>query len=205
MRRSFCRFSLLLLLITGLSGCSENKMDYESRIQRQRFEKDKHFKYADASPLTEKSQQSFRSLSYFPIDSAYQVVARIKRLPHEDTFSMAYTNGKKQQFSKFAKLRFELRGKELALLVYKNLQPHKGSNNSLFIPFYDKTNGQSTYGGGRYLDITGKRMKGDTTLLDFNKSYNPYCAYNAEYTCPVPPEENRLKVAIQAGEKDFEK
>ncbi len=184
-------------------GCSKNKIDYESKIKRQRFEKDKHFKYSDNSPLTEKQQKSFRSLDYFPVKKQYRVSATIKKPDQQDTISMAYTNGEEKTYTQYASLQFKLKDKNLSLNAYKNLDNDKGSANQLFIPFYDHTNGHSTYGGGRYLDIDSLGG-GDTTLVDFNKAYNPYCAYNKNYACPVPPEENKLGVAIKAGEKNFD-
>lgn len=116
---------------------------------------------------------------------------------------MAYKNGSNQQYFRFARLTFELKGDDFELYAYRNVDPsQKGSNNPLFIPFYDKSNGKSTYGGGRYLDVKMDNVD-DSLVLDFNKAYNPYCAYNDQFACPVPPEENRLNVSITAGEKDF--
>ena len=195
----------IVLLFSGvlMLGCSEEPMNYKQKVKRHRFEKDKHFRYADNSPLPDKIQKVFTSLNYFPIDTQYHVVAEINRLKDGDTFRMAYTNGQKRQYRKFAQLAFQLKGESRTLYVYKNIEAKQQSANDLFIPFYDQTNGESTYGGGRYLDI--EPDKDDTTMLDFNKAYNPYCAYNEEFTCPIPPAENELKLKIKAGEKKFKK
>jgi uncharacterized protein (DUF1684 family) len=96
-------------------------------------------------------------------------------------------------------------GDTLQLTIYQNidLMNQQGYEDYLFIPFNDLTNGMETYGGGRYLDV--QQGEGDTLTLDFNKAYNPYCAYNPKYSCPIPPDENKLDVEIRAGEKNFDK
>lgn len=200
------QFYLILLsfgLLTFMSGCAEKDTSYKAQVKRHRFEKDKHFKYADKSPLTDKQQMGFRSLDYFPVHKAYRLTANVERIANPDTVSMAYTNGEKKQYSKFAKLNFELQDKEHTIFAYRNLETNKKEANQVFIPFYDRTNEHSTYGGGRYLDIESFG-EGDTTILDFNKAYNPYCAYNEEFACPIPPDENRLDAIVKAGEKQFD-
>lgn len=193
---------VLIGLALGLNACSSGD-DYQSRIKKNRMEKRKHFKYADASPLTNEQKKDFKSLNYFGIDTQYKVKAHVEKLSNPDTFRMAYKNGKSQAYIRFASLRFKLKGNATKLVAYRNVDDNKkSSQNPLFIPFYDATNGKSTYGGGRYLDIKMEQL-GDSVTLDFNKAYNPYCAYNDGYACPVPPKENRLEMAVKAGEKQF--
>ncbi len=194
-----------LLLITfafGLNSCGSSD-DYQSKIKENRMEKRKHFKYADASPLTNEQKKDFQKLNYFKIDTQYKVKAHVERLSNPDTLRMAYKNGKSQAYIRFARLQFKLKGKSTKLVAYRNVDDKKrSSQNPLFIPFYDATNGKSTYGGGRYLDIKMDQL-GNSVTLDFNKAYNPYCAYNDGYACPIPPKENRLEMAVMAGEKKF--
>lgn len=197
------RILLVVTILPLMMQCSEDEMSYKAKVKRKRFEKDKHFKYADASPLTEQQQMGFRSLNYFPVDKHYRVTADVKKLDNPDTITMAYTNGEEKLYSQYAKLKFKLNDQPHALFAYKNLEPKEGTKNNIFIPFNDKTNGHSTYQGGRYLDKENLGG-GDTTILDFNQAYNPYCIYNGEFTCPIPPEDNRIDAIIRAGEKKFD-
>lgn len=193
---------LLIACAFSLFSCTSGD-DYKSRIKKTRMEKRKHFKYADASPLTNEQKKDFKKLNYFKIDTQYKVKANVERLSDPDTFRMAYKNGESQAYIRFARLQFNLKGKHTKLIAYRNVDDRKrSSQNPLFIPFYDATNGKSTYGGGRYLDIKMDQL-GKSVTLDFNKAYNPYCAYNDGYACPVPPKENRLKMPVKAGEKKF--
>ncbi len=195
--------SFLLVLAAVLTACSGEK-NYENRISKTRMEKDQHFKYADPSPLTNDQKEDFESLNYFPVNKQFRVTAEVERLSGNDTFTMAYKNGKDRRYIRYAKLSFNLKGQDCELYAYRNVDPdQKGGENPLFIPFYDETNGTKTYGGGRYLDIKTEKLS-DTLKLDFNKAYNPYCAYNERYACPIPPKENKLAIGIPAGEKDFE-
>lgn len=192
-----------MLALGVLAQACQSGKDYKTRIQKNRMEKRKHFKYADASPLTNEQKKDFRELNYFSIDTQYRVQADVEQLADQDTFQMAYKNGKAQAYVRFARLTFRLKGEKATLFAYRNVDDRKReSQNPLFIPFYDKTNGKLTYGGGRYLDVKMQAV-GDSLTLDFNKAYNPYCAYNDRYACPVPPPENRLDIAIEAGEKQF--
>jgi uncharacterized protein (DUF1684 family) len=108
-------------------------------------------------------------------------------------------------YERYGEVTFELDGKELKLAVYRNkkMLDLSQDTNMLFIPFRDMTSGSETYGGGRYIDCEIP-VAGDIIDLDFNKAYNPYCAYNHKYSCVIPPEENRLPVKIEAGEKVYE-
>ena len=198
------RSTYLMVLILTLAACSGNN-NYENNISKTRKEKDQHFKYADRSPLKNEQKKAFKSLDYFPVNKQFQVSAELERLPGADTFTMAYKNGQDQQYIRFATLDFQLKGQDCELYAYRNVDPAKqGGKNPLFIPFYDATNGTQTYGGGRYLDIKTDQIGGDKLKLDFNRAYNPYCAYNDRYACPIPPKENKLEISIPAGEKDFD-
>lgn len=199
--------SWLILLIAGLvlAECkNEKNLSYEQKLQRQRFEKDKTFRYADQSPIPEKKREFFHSLSYFSIDSTYRVKAEVRQFDTSEIINMAYSDGSEKQFEKFARLAFELKGQKEKLIAYKRVKTDTDTENTtpLFVPFYDSTNDQTTYKGGRYLDL--KMPTQGTVVIDFNKAYNPYCVYNENYACPIPPEENRLSIPIKAGEKQFD-
>jgi uncharacterized protein (DUF1684 family) len=192
---------LMLLLSNGLHSFGQ---DYKARIDTFRKGYENDF-LADAnSPLKKDDLQYLR---FYDADSGYRVTAKVKYLTDEPIFAMHTFNGSSQQYVRYALLTFNLGGKELQLTVYRsvalaNIAAYK---DYLFLPFTDDTNGRTTYGGGRYIDLNTADFKGAVMTLDFNKAYNPYCAFSANYSCPKPPEENNLGVAVEAGEKMFAK
>lgn len=155
----------------------------------------------DTSPIPENERKDFKGISFFPISDTFQVEAHVVVLKNQKKFKMPSTGKIQQWYKKYAELHFTIDGKEQKLLVYQNLE-HKGRNKadkSLFLPFLDDTNGQTSYGGGRYLDI---QLNHETTVvIDFNKAYHPYCAYTSGYSCPIVPLENTISAKIEAGEK----
>lgn len=144
-------------------------------------------------------------ITYFEINGKYRVEANIQLLKEEKPFNMPTYEGTTKEFIRFARLHFEIDGVKRVLTAYKNLSipgALAALNTTFFIPFKDETNGEETYGGGRYLDLP--IPKGTEKIqLDFNKAYNPYCAYSDGYRCPVPPFENHLSFPIRAGEKHY--
>jgi uncharacterized protein (DUF1684 family) len=163
------------------------------------------FKDATTSPLTESDLKSFKGLDFFPFDSTYVVDAVLTRTPDSDWFDMPTTRVRIDQYRIFGILDFKIEGQAYALEVYQSerLMQTEAYANHLFLPFLDKTNGIETYGGGRYMDLDIPST--DTISLDFNKAYNPYCAYNSEYSCPLVPLQNYLTREIKAGVKKFTK
>ncbi len=162
----------------------------------QRAAKDDYFRQSSHSPLTQDQQKSFKQLPYFAPTEALVVTATIERFENPDSIKMQSSTGKLIDYMRWGKATFFVGTEEVSLVLYY-------SGNGLFLPFRDATSGSSTYGAGRYLDL--EIPAGDELILDFNLAYNPYCAYNERWTCPVPPFENWLTVAIEAGEKSFEK
>lgn len=130
------------------------------------------------------------------------VSARVKPVKGQ-AFAMRTTTERLPMYRKVAVLSFKLQGRRMRLSVYQNIDlvAKPGFEDHLFVPFTDATNGLSTYGGGRYLDLEGPL--GREVVLDFNRAYNPYCAYGGRYSCPIPPEENHLPFAVEAGVKKF--
>ena len=164
-----------------------------------REEKDHFFKADLDSPLPPEERPTFKGLKYYPPDEAYRVPARLERLDKPDPALIITSTGSRQSYLKYGTLRFEIGGVRLELKAYKSTEDPFAR--SLFVPFSDETSGSETYGSGRYLDL--EESGGDEYQLDFNLAYNPYCAYNSNYTCPIPPRENRLRVKILAGEKNY--
>lgn len=158
-----------------------------------------------ASPESPLRPEDAAAISFFDADAKYLARARVEFLKGEKPLRMPTYAGTEKEFIRYARLHFEIDGVESTLTAYKNLAipgALAGLHNTLFIPFKDKTNGNLTYGGGRYLDLVIPVGTGEVSL-DFNKAYNPYCAYSDGYQCPVPPRENHLSAALPAGEKKY--
>ena len=155
--------------------------------------------YADTatSPLTADDQPHFAHLAHFAFDSTYCVRATFTPLTDAEPFAMKTTKTRTPMYKAHGTLRFMLNGEERTLTVYESVPPHPGYENEMFLPFTDLTNGNETYGVGRYLDLHAPIDS--VIMLDFNRAYSPYCAYNDKYSCPVPPRENHLTTEVKAG------
>jgi len=163
------------------------------------------FTNPEESPLTSEDIIEFEALDFFEIDTTLVIEAEFVRTPYESTFSMPTTTDRMPIYVKYGEAYFQLKGQSFKLNIYQNqeLITKPEYVDYLFIPFTDATNGETSYGGGRYLDLS--IPTGNTITLDFNKAYNPYCAYNGKYSCPIPPSENNIAVAISAGVKAYNK
>lgn len=157
--------------------------------------------FADSarSPLTPQDRATFIHLDRFDPDPAHVVEARFKPTSRARPFAMRTTTDRLPLYQEVGTLVFTLQGRKCRLKVYRNVELVKSPayERHLFVPFTDPTNGESTYGGGRYLDLEGPLA--DRVMLDLNRAYNPYCAYNSRYSCPIPPRENHLEVPVRAG------
>ena len=161
--------------------------------------KDASFRTSRDSPLTDADRASFRSLVYYDVDPGYRVPAYLTedRTGPPVIIELETSKGQRDRLRKVGSLGFTLAGRALTLTAFADAKA--ATVDRLFVPFGDLTNNGETYGGGRYLDL--QRTATGLYDLDFNKAYNPYCVYNYEYECPVPPRENRLEVEVKAGEK----
>jgi hypothetical protein len=192
---------LFLLLNAYLHSPAQN---YARNINRERSTAKIELTQGDRAPL---KSDDLIYVRHFQPDSTWVLDGKVRF--HSDTTSIPFatSSGKTKYFEKRAIIRFS-RGKEtFELTAYRNIQ-YRGKpelESSLFIPFTDRSNGNTTYAGGRYLDISAQDIKEDKIRIDFNLCYNPYCAYSAGYNCPVPPAENRLKIEIPVGEQAFSK
>lgn len=198
---------VVMIFLCGMKGGNPldgSDKNYEKALKKHRKHLHKEFKNPETSPL-KAAAKDFKGLDYFPIDPTYKVSAKLEKTPDVTPFEMPTSDPKRNKhFLKYGTLTFTLNGETYVLSVYKSLQlaGQKKYEDYLFLPFKDFTNGRETYGGGRYLDM--KTTDGDTVELDFNYCYNPYCAYSDGWSCPIPPEENHLPVAIEAGVKKYE-
>lgn len=145
--------------------------------------------------------------SFFAPDRKYRVNASFEQLNDSTGFIMKTSGIKDKKFYRYGKIQFTLRKKNIQLTVYRSdqLKNDTAYKNHLFLPFTDATSGKESYGGGRYIDLSQEDIVDNKILIDFNKAYNPYCAYAGGYNCPIPPRENNIPIAIKAGEKDFRK
>lgn len=195
------------LLIFGLSAAASSQSFYGTTdLKAFRDGRDNEFRNKDESPLKDGDFGKFSGLNYFPTDNRFRVIARFTRTPDEKYFQMPTSSGRTRTFFKYGTLKFRLGGKPLVLAVYQvdreTLAKYPDDADLLFVPFRDLTYRSETYGSGRYIDI--KIPRGKTAILDFNLAYNPSCAYGSDrFNCPIPPRENRLSVAITAGEKRY--
>jgi len=178
---------------------------YVKKIEHHHREKDEAFKYADWSPIDPHQRSDFQGLSYFPPDEHWRAKAKITRLKSPEIFDMPTSTGEMRKQVRYAKLEFGTPNGPGTLFAYKDAgHTHGGGHRedrSLFVPFRDATSAKETYGAGRYLDL--EEPEGDEIVVDFNLAYNPYCAYNESYSCPLPPAENWLPFRVDAGEKNF--
>lgn len=171
-------------------------LDFQNKMNEE-------FKNAETSPLTDMDRSKFESLDFFAIDTGYVVKAKLTFTPEARSFLMPTTTERKTEEVLYAIARFEIKGAPFQLNIYQSvaLLQEEEYKDYLFLPFSDLTNGNDTYGGGRYIDL--RIPDGNEITIDFNKAYNPYCAYNKKYSCPLVPAENMLNTRIEAGVKKF--
>lgn len=158
-------------------------------------------KYNLDSPLTERQQEALDSLDFYPIDPDYKVRARMEPVPNRNMIEVPMTDGSVERYIRHSFAVFDLKGKPVKLLLLQ--AEDETDRRNFFLAFADETSADETYGGGRYLNL---RQDGQSSItIDFNLAYNPYCAYNPDFACPIPPRENILEIPIRAGEKNYDK
>lgn len=172
-------------------------------LVNQRFQHKLNEEFSDSarSPLSNEELAIFKGLPFFPIDTTYRVVAEFKPAKRSKSFKMKTTTDRRPLYEIYGTVTFLLNGIEYKLNVYQShrLREMEEFRDDLFLPFTDLSNGDESYGGGRFIDL--KIPSGSTMVIDFNQAYNPYCAYSHRYSCPIPPKENHLNTKILAGVK----
>ena len=196
------RVLLTLVLLVQLNfGFGQNK--FTDAVEK--FQKELNAEYADAktSPLMADDLATFKSLDFYPINEKFKVTARFVRTKKEKPFEMKTSTDRKPLYVKYGEAYFTIDGSDFKLNIYRNIELSKKAEykDYLFLPFSDLTSGNESYIGGKYIDM--KVPEGNTIIIDFNTSYNPYCAYNHKYSCPNVPLENDLNIEIKAGVKKF--
>ena len=165
-------------------------------LARLRADKDQFFQHDRYSPLLPEQKREFRGLHYFPENPAFRIVTTLERYKDPQRVSMLTSTGIQQEYNRARQIRFQAGGQTNVLQVYESID-----QGDFFLPFTDATSGNETYGAGRYVDV--ETLLDGQVLVDFNLAYNPYCAYNEHWSCPIPLRENRLTIRIEAGEKSF--
>jgi len=165
-----------------------------SDLDQFRTEKDEFFGHHPQSPLSPEQKSNFNGLKYFPENESLRLEVEAGLLNDDQPIQMQTTTGGSQVYFRHAKFKFAVDGQETELTIYK-------ADYGYFLPFVDSLAGEETYPAGRYLEP--EELPGNRFLVDFNIAYNPYCAYNDMWSCPITPAENRIKVPIRAGEKVF--
>ena len=194
--------NILIFLISFLAiSCASQPAQKETAdIKKFQNELNAEYKNPKKTPLRGSNFADFKEHPFFPINIKYKITAKFTKTENAQSFELPTSSGKTRTYREFGKATFVLEGKELTLTLYQNLALIKKNKykDHLFLPFRDATNSIETYGGGKYMDL--KIPSGDFIVLDFNKSYQPYCAYNAfDYNCPIVPAENVLPIRIEAG------
>lgn len=179
-----------------LTGCQAPEAPNIPDVASWRAEKDR-FMRSDDSPVPKAERPNFPPLTYYDIDPAYRVPASLAIAPGEAVLELPTSTGQRRKMRKIGTLNFMLKGEPLTLSAFVDASTNDVRR--LFVPFGDLTNGNETYPGGRYLDLD--RTATGIYDLDFNRAYHPFCVFNADYDCPYPPRENRLKVPLRAGER----
>ncbi|PHS64674.1 MAG: hypothetical protein COB12_07935 [Flavobacterium sp.] len=200
-------FSILLFISLANSNLLaqhnnnlNNTTTYKKQIEDFRKQKDIDYMIPEKTMLTKELMEVFKGLKYFPIDSKYSIQGKLTRLKNLPIIKIKTSTGKVLDYVIYGKIAFEIGAKFYELSVYQSarLPEEKRKTSALFLPFTDQTSGDETYGGGRYLVLDNPER--NYLTIDFNMAYNPYCVYNPNHSCPIPPTENDLPIKILVGE-----
>lgn len=191
---------VVLAAVAYMFTAAESPEDYQEKIETERERQFKYIRFNAESPLTDEQKRGLQSLKFYPIDPAYRVKARLLPIEIKKVREVPLTDGSTERYLEHSWAEFELGGKTNKVLLLQSLSESDMRN--FFLAFADETSGKETYGGGRYLNV---RQDGKNSItIDFNLAFNPYCAYNPDFACPLPPRENILGIAIPVGEKNYE-
>jgi uncharacterized protein len=188
-----------IVLFLALMLCVPAVAQYTIK-ESKAFQKELDGKYrGEGSPLKPEDKRHFKKLPWYKADARYIVEARLERTPEDSLFRMKTTTDRLPEYRRYGILHFQIDGQPFQLNVYQSPEVTKkpGLENHLFLPFKDLSSGEESYGGGRYIDL--RVPEGDMLIIDFNRAYNPLCAYNEKYSCPIVPAENFLEIYLRAG------
>jgi hypothetical protein len=191
--------SFFLIAFTAVSSVSIAQSTYEDSLKN--YIKD----YVDKHEVIKGKDKN--KLQFFPIDPTYRVVASFEKKDNSSWFLLPTSGPLKKLYRIYGVIHFTVNGTPAQLNIYQSqdLLQNAEYRDYLFLPFIDATTGNESYHGGRYIDLKMADIQNNEVVVDFNKAYNPYCAYvSGKYNCPIPPKENKLSIPIKAGEKTFE-
>jgi uncharacterized protein (DUF1684 family) len=194
----------VLATVFLLGACSSGQRPLHTSadpVLKLRREKDVAYKSSPRSPIPAEDKDRFQGLDYFPINLALRFRLKLSRYPAPLQIRMATNTGEIREGLRYGYFEFQMEAQTYRLQVYRLDDHDNAAESYLFVPFLDATSGKETYGAGRYLDFPENTS--GMYDVDFNQAYNPSCAYGGDFSCPRPPEENRLKVQIRAGEKKY--
>ena len=206
-------FAISVFILIGILGssCSKSENRTESRtssrtssqdpILSERISRDEAFRLSMDSPIPEEYRSSFQGLEYYPVNEDLRFSVHLNRYPRPKPVRLATNTGEIRSGLRYGYFEFIVEGQSCRLQVYRLEDVTESSGPNLFVPFRDATSGSETYGPGRYMDL--KENTSGIYDLDFNRAYNPFCAFNNAFSCPLPPVENILTVPIRAGEKKY--
>jgi uncharacterized protein len=189
----YIKWVILLGILAILTYSILSRPSFSSLANKERAEYRSNLLNMESPPLKDDE-----GIQFFEPDEKWIIDAKLEKLPKNENYKMAMTDTSKADAVLMGKLKFEINGKTYALLVFEE-------GETFMLPFKDKTNGLTSYGGGRYVNILGKDLDPEHIHIDFNQAHNFYCAYNESYICPVPPAENQLDIQVNAGEMNFKK
>lgn len=194
-------FIVLVLAILGITianflSVGESSDEYLERIEEERKNRNGYM-LSGASPLKEEDRRAFTNLKYYPVNEDYKILAKFTPLSRKQPIFVPTTTGESKKYIPYGYAEFELEGKPQKLILYQDWE--ETIPNKLSLLFADDTSGETTYGGGRYIDVM--KSGANSIIIDFNTAYNPYCHFNDEYSCPLPPRENLMTVPVPVGEK----
>ena len=183
-----------------MTGAQFDEAAWTAELREKREEKDRFFADHPQSPVRPDEREDFDGLDYFDPDPTYRVTATVSVHDDPEPVEMETANGPPTRYLRVVTFTFELDGEELTLAGYRQ----ETEEDVVFVPFRDKTTGQGSYAGGRYMELqpSGELADGDAVVVDFNLAYTPFCAYSDAFACPLPPEENWLETTVRAGERD---
>jgi uncharacterized protein len=195
----FLRVMPLLVVMALLAACGGPSPDEQHvrQISAERAVKDQFFRNAPDSPMPEEVRDRYLPLSYYDIDLSYAVPAQLALAERREPVVMPTSTGRMREMERIGALEFTMKGQPLQLAAFVDAGTTRITR--LFVPFADETSGEETYSAGRYMDLDPTPT--GIYIVDFNVAYHPYCYFNPEYDCPFPPAENRLPVAVRAGER----
>lgn len=192
---------VVLAAVAYMFTAAESPEAYIEKVEKERERQFKFIKFNVESPLNEEQRRSFQLLTFYDINPLYRVKALLIPIENKKVREVPLTDGSKEKYIEHSYAEFELGGQTNKLLLLQSVKETDMRN--FFLAFADETSGKETYGGGRFLNV---RQDGKNSItIDFNLAYNPYCAYNPDYACPLPPKENLMTIAIEAGEKNYDK